>query len=342
MRILIVAPNWIGDAVMSLSLLQALHADPRLRNADGSPCEIHVLAPPVTAPVYQFTPTVTSAQVEPFAHGKLQWSLRRQVGRALAPQGFDRAIMLPNSLKSALVPFFARIPQRVGYNGELRTAVLTHALPKPSKQNKPPMIKWYGDLGGYGPQQLGDPILVVSDKQRQELAREFGLQGEFLVLAPGAEFGPAKRWPAAHFAAVGRDYLLHRAEAQVVLLGGPKDAEFSEQIRSLVPEPLQARVRVLAGKTSLPQAISLMGAAQALVTNDSGLMHVGAALGVQVHAVYGSSSPHHTPPLSPSAKVYYLQLECSPCYQRTCPLGHTDCLNKLLPDQVTQALLQPQ
>lgn len=342
MRILIVAPNWIGDAVMSLSLLQALHADPALRKADGSPCEIHVLAPPVTAPVYQFTPTVTSVQVEPFAHGKLQWGLRRQVGKALALQGFDRAIMLPNSLKSALVPFFAKIPQRVGYSGELRTAVLTDTLPKPSKQNKPPMIEWYGDLGGYSRHQLSNPALVVGEKQRQELTREFGLQGEFLVLAPGAEFGPAKRWPAAHFAAVGSDYLLNRAAAQVILLGGPKDAEFSEQIRSSMPSELQARVRVLAGKTSLPQAISLMGAAHALVTNDSGLMHVGAALGVKVHAVYGSSSPHHTPPLNPSAKVYYLQLQCSPCYQRTCPLGHTDCLNKLLPDQVTQALLQPQ
>lgn len=342
MRVLIVAPNWIGDAVMSLSLLQALHADPNLRNADGTPCEIHVLAPPVTAPVYQFTPTVTSVQVEPFAHGKLQWGLRRQVGRALALQGFDRAIVLPNSLKSALVPLFARIPQRVGYKGELRTAVLTHSLPKPNKQNKPPMIQWYGDLGGYGSLQLGNPVLVVGDKQRQELVREFGLETEFLVLAPGAEFGPAKRWPAAHFAAVGRDYLLQKPDAQVVLLGGPKDAEFSEQIRSLIPNPVQGRVRVLAGKTSLPQAISLMGAAHALVTNDSGLMHVGAALGVQVHAVYGSSSPHHTPPLNPSAKVYYLQLDCSPCYQRSCPLGHTDCLNKLLPDQVTQALLPPQ
>ncbi|MDH4396682.1 MAG: lipopolysaccharide heptosyltransferase II [Limnobacter sp.] len=353
MRILIIAPNWIGDAVMSLSLLQALHADASLNNADGSPCEIHVLAPPVTAPVYQFTPTVKSVQVEPFVHGKLQWGLRRQVGRALAIEGFDRAIMLPNSLKSALVPFFARIPQRVGYDGELRTAVLTHPLPKPSKLNKPPMIQWYGDLGGYPKHQLANPVLVVSDKQRQEVVREFGLQGEFLVLAPGAEFGPAKRWPAPHFAAVGRDYLLaHQANSggptrgaissQVVLLGGPKDAEFSQQIRSLMPAGLQAQVQVLAGKTSLPQAISLMAAAKALVTNDSGLMHVGAALNVKVHAVYGSSSPHHTPPLNPSAKVHYLQLDCSPCYQRECPLGHTDCLNKLLPDQVSQALLLPQ
>lgn len=347
MRILIIAPNWIGDAVMSLSLLQALYADSSLNNPDGSPCEIHVLAPPVTSPVYQFTPTVKSVQVEPFAHGKLQWSLRRQVGRALEVQGFDRAILLPNSLKSALVPFFARIPHRVGYNGELRTAVLTHPLPKPSKLNKPPMIQWYGDLGGYSRPQLSNPVLMVSDKQRHEVVKEFGLQGEFLVLAPGAEFGPAKRWPAPHFAAVGRDYLLAQQQksllnSQVVLLGGPKDAEYSEQIRSLMPTELQAQVQVLAGKTSLPQAISLMAAAQALVTNDSGLMHVGAALNVKVHAVYGSSSPHHTPPLNPTAKVYYLKMECSPCYQRECPLGHTDCLNKLLPDQVSQALLLPQ
>lgn len=339
MKVLIVAPNWIGDAVMSLSLIQALHQDNTLRSADGRPCEIHVLAPPVTAPVYQFSHAVRAVQVEPFSHGKLQWGLRRQVGASLAGRGFDMAVVLPNSLKSALVPWFAGIPKRVGYSGELRTAVLTHALPKPSKKAKPPMIEWYGQLGAYSGELLEFPVLNVEAGMGTAACTEFGLLPGFLALAPGAEFGPAKRWPAEHFAAVAIEFLLLNPLQQVVLFGGPKDTAFCAEILSLLPVDLQSRAESLAGKTSLAQAMALMSAASQLLTNDSGLMHVAAALNVQVHAVFGSSSPHHTPPLSNKAKVYYLQLECSPCFQRECPLGHTDCLKKLDPKMVSDQLV---
>lgn len=339
MKILIVAPNWIGDAVMSLSLIQALHQDNTLRSADGKPCEIHVLAPPVTAPVYQFSHAVRAVQVEPFAHGKLQWGLRRQVGTSLAGRGFDMAVVLPNSLKSALVPWFAAIPKRVGYSGELRSAILTHPLPKPSKAAKPPMIQWYGDLGAYAPDLLDFPVMNVEDGLRSTACDEFGLQAGFLALAPGAEFGPAKRWPSAHFAQVAAEFLRRNALQSVVLFGGPKDQAFCAEIVGQLPSELQVRAISLAGKTSLAQAVTLMSAASQLLTNDSGLMHVAAALNVQVHAVFGSSSPHHTPPLSSKAKVYYLNLECSPCFQRECPLGHTDCLKKLDPKMVLDQLV---
>ncbi|MCQ8895180.1 lipopolysaccharide heptosyltransferase II [Limnobacter humi] len=338
MRVLIVAPNWIGDAVMSLSLLQALHADEALRFADGRPCELHVLAPSVTAPVYQFSPVVHTVQAEPFAHGELQWGLRKQVGRALQAKEYGLAITLPNSLKSALVPWFAKVPQRVGYDGELRSLILNRALPKPKKDNKPPMIEWYGRLGGYDRALLANPLMQVSTATTDRVCVDFQLQRGFLAIAPGAEYGPAKRWPARHFAAVVQAFLERNPSQRAVLLGGPKDVEFSETIHSLVPEPLRARLLVLAGKTSLPQAIALMAGASQLVTNDSGLMHVAAALDVQVHAVFGSSSPSHTPPLNPSARVYYLALPCSPCYQRECPLGHLDCLNKLEPELVATQL----
>ena len=339
LKILIVAPNWIGDAVMSLSLIQAFHQDNTMRAVDGKPCEIHVLAPPVTAPVYQFSNAVRAVQVEPFSHGKLQWGLRRQVGESLAERGFDMAVVLPNSLKAALVPWFARIPKRVGYNGELRSAVLTHPLPKPSKSAKPPMIQWYGDLGNYAPDLLENPVLHVEKGMQEAACKEFQLNSGFLALAPGAEFGPAKRWPAAHFANVAEAFLLQNPMQHVVLFGGPKDQAFSAEIVSLLPSDLQARTVGLAGKTSLAQAVTLMSAASQLLTNDSGLMHVAAALNVQVHAVFGSSSPHHTPPLNAKAKVYYLNLECSPCFQRECPLGHTDCLKKLDPKLVVDQLV---
>jgi len=339
LKVLIVAPNWIGDAVMSLSLIQALHQDNTLRFADGRPCEIHVLAPPVTAPVYQFSHAVRAVQVEPFSHGKLQWRLRKQVGASLAGRGFDMAVVLPNSLKSALVPWFAGIPKRVGYSGELRTAVLTHPLPKPSKKAKPPMIEWYGQLGAYFADVLEFPVLHVEAGMRTEACTEFGLQPGFLAIAPGAEFGPAKRWPAGHFAEVATGFLLRNPSQKAVLFGGPKDSGFCGEILGLLPLDLQTRASSLAGKTSLAQAVALMSAASQLLTNDSGLMHVAAALNVQVHAVFGSSSPHHTPPLSSRAKVYYLNLECSPCFQRECPLGHTNCLKKLDPKMVLEQLV---
>lgn len=340
MRILLIAPNWIGDAVMSLSLVQALAADPARQGADASPPEIHVLAPSATAPVYKFVPQIQSVQVEPFQHGQLQWKLRRQVGRALRQAKYDQAIVLPNSLKSALLPWFGRISERFGYSGELRSLILNRVLPKPSKQNKPPMIQWYGALGGFGAQQLADPALQVNSLYLVETLKEFGLTSGYLALAPGAEYGPAKRWPAGHFAQVAQSFLNQHPEQFVVLHGGPKDVDFSRQIVQALPESLRSRVKVLAGKTRLDQAIVLMAGASALVTNDSGLMHVGAALNVKVHAVFGSSSPEHTPPLNPTAKVYYLGLECSPCFERECPLGHTDCLVQLKPEIVSTGLLQ--
>lgn len=339
MKILIVAPNWIGDAVMSLSLIQALHQNKSLFGSDGQPCEIHVLAPPVTAPVFQFNRAVHAVHVEPFAHGQLQWGLRRKAAKGLKRQNFDLAVVLPNSLKSALLPWLARIPKRIGYDGELRTAVLTHPLPKPAKTNKPPMIEWYGRLGGVLPDALAYPELQVDPGMATTTLEQFSLSAGFLALAPGAEFGPAKRWPADHFAQVAAAFLEKNQTQHAVLFGGPKDQSFCDEILALLPQPLRSRAVSLAGSTSLAQAVALMSAASQLVTNDSGLMHVAAALNVQVHAVFGSSSPHHTPPLNKAAKVYYLSLECSPCFQRECPLGHTDCLKKLTPKMVADQLV---
>lgn len=338
MKVLVVAPNWIGDAVMSLSLLQAVHAR---ESSGGKACEIHVLAPPATASVYRFAPCVSQVHVEPFQHGRLQLGLRRKVARAFKNAGFELALILPNSLKSALVPWLAGIPRRHGYNGELRSLVLSRAYPKPSKTDRPPMMQWYGNLADFTAGELAFPQLRLPAGLGQSACSQFGLASGFLALAPGAEYGPAKRWPARHFAEVARTFLASQPQAQVAVLGGPKDAEFSSEIAGLLPQALRDRILILAGKTGLDEAFALLGQAGALVTNDSGLMHVAAALGVRVHAVFGSSSPHHTPPLSSSAKVYYLNLECSPCYQRQCPLGHLDCLEKLDPKKMLEALCGP-
>lgn len=339
MRILVVAPNWIGDAVMSLSLLQALHEDRALQNSQGKPCEIHVLAPPVTAPIYHLSPTVHSVVVAPFVHGKLQFRLRWKLARQLRSQGFDRAIVLPNSFKSALIPWLAGVAHRTGYSGELRGLVLNHVLPKPDRQNKPPMVQWYGRLGNCAPTQLANPRMHVPAQVRDDTCLAFDLTPGFLAVAPGAEYGPAKQWPASHVAQVVTVFLSAHPSQQAVVLGGPKDLAFSNAIVDGVPEHLRRRVRVLAGQTTLLQAMALLASAQALLSNDSGLMHVGAALDVQVHAVFGSSSPLHTPPLNPTAKVHWLHLDCSPCYARVCPLGHTHCLVQLQPEMVALGLV---
>ena len=200
------------------------------------------------------------------------------------------------------------------------------------------MIQWYGALGGYGMEKLKYPQLQVDQSLQVQVCKEFNLAPGFMVLAPGAEYGPAKRWPAEHFAQVAKAYLAASATRHVVVLGGLNDIAFSEQILALLPLPMHFHVNVLAGRTNLPQAMALMACASTLITNDSGLMHVGAALNIPLHAVFGSSSPDHTPPLSRGAKIHYLALACSPCFQRVCPLGHTDCLNKLKPEMVIDQL----
>lgn len=309
---LVIAPQWIGDAVMT---------EPLLRRLRGRGERLTVGALPWVAPVYRAMPQVDEVIEFPFRHGGLQLQARRALGRQLQGR-FDTAYVLPNSLKSALLPFLASVPRRVGYLGEARVGLLTHRLKNP--KNKPPMVAFYSALSGEPgveqdrPQLALPPQQVDAVLQQQELAR-----GGYVVIAPGAEYGPAKRWP--HFGALAE--LLDRP---VVLLGSAKESELCEAIRSQAPD----RCRNLAGQTSLMEAFALIAGAGHVVSNDSGLMHVAAAFGVPQVALFGSSSPLHTPPLSDNAQVVWLKqdpdyqppLDCAPCFQRECPLGHFRCL----------------
>lgn len=335
-RILVVAPHWVGDAVMSLGLLQALKAQEGGRDTP----HISVLASNGTAAVYRASPVVSEVIAAPFAHGGLQWSLRRQLSMQLRERQypFSTAYILPNSFKTALVPWWARIPRRIGYSAEGRGLMLTHGLPKPSKANKPAMLDWYGALGGVATGQVPMPVLKPAADLPAVLTRTGARSQAFLAVAPGAEYGPAKRWPQTHFANVIGHYLRQDEERFAFLLGGPKDIEVCDGIIAASEPGVRNRVVTLAGKTSLDEAIAVIGAAQAMLSNDSGLMHVAAALGIPQQAVFGSSDPRHTPPLSDRATIHWLQLPCSPCFERECPLGHTDCLNKLSADSVSAAL----
>lgn len=320
----IIAPQWIGDAVMTEPLLRRLHARGE---------RLTVGALPWVAPVYRAMPQVDQVIEFPFRHGGLQFKARRTLGKQLAGR-FDTAYVLPNSLKSALLPFLASIPRRIGYLGEARVGLLTHRLKNPTE--KPPMVAFYSALSGESGIADDRPRLALPALQVDEVLRQHGLaRGGYVVMAPGAEFGPAKRWP--HFGALAA--LLDRP---VVLLGSGKEAELCQEILAQAPQ----RCRNLAGQTSLMEAFALIAGAGHVVSNDSGLMHVAAAFGVPQVALFGSSSPLHTPPLSEQAQVVWLKqdpayqppLDCAPCFQRECPLGHFRCLNDVSPERV-RALL---
>ena len=327
---LIIAPQWIGDAVMTEPLLRRLHARGQ---------RLTVGALPWVAPVYRAMPQVAEVIEFPFAHGGLQFKARRAIAKRIEGR-FDKAYVLPNSLKSALLPFLASIPERIGYFGEARVGLLTHRLKNP--KNKPPMVAFYSALSGETGLEADRPQLSISPAEIASTLQTLGLEaGGYVVFAPGAEFGPAKRWPAAHFAA-----LAARLTWPVVLLGSGKEAALCDEIAAPVNAAQAGKCLNLAGKTSLPQALSLIAGSHSTVSNDSGLMHVAAALGVPQVAIFGSSSPLHTPPLSDKAAVLWLKtdpayqppLDCAPCFQRDCPLGHTRCLNDIQPERVLQAL----
>ncbi|UXY17230.1 lipopolysaccharide heptosyltransferase II [Chitiniphilus purpureus] len=328
-QILIVAPAWVGDAVMA----QPLYARLAARHPGVA---IDVLAPAWTRPLHARMPQIRDAIDAPFAHGELALQQRWQLARQLARRGYDQAIVLPNSLKSALVPLFAGIPCRTGWLGEARYGLLNDRR-RLDKAALPRMVERFAALAepkGMPPvHPIPDPRLAVDAAASAAVLATLGLDIDrpILALCPGAEYGPAKRWPARHAAALARGYLARGW--QVWLFGSSKDAGICGEIVAAAPGVVD-----LAGRTSLAQAIDLMALAAAAVCNDSGLMHVAAALGLPLAAVYGSSSPVFTPPLSASARVVSLNVECSPCFERTCPLGHMKCLNDLGPERVQAAL----
>ena len=329
MELLIVGPSWLGDAVMMGSLVQRLTGkDPAAR--------ITVLAPAYLAPVLERMPGVAATLANPFAHGALNLGERWRFGRALRGR-FDAAIVLPNSLKSALIPFAARIPRRTGYVREGRQLLLTD--PRRLDERRVPRLADRFNLlaeprGAATPPPAPPPRLSAQPDRVRATLRRFGLESGAgaVALCVGAEYGPAKRWPAAHFASLARRLAAEGLAAW--LLGSPNDAPIGEEIETLAPG---ASVN-LVGRTDLGEAVDLVAAAAGVVSNDSGLMHVAAALDRPMVALFGSSSPAATPPLSGRAAILSLGLACSPCFERRCPLGHLKCLNDLSPERVWAAL----
>lgn len=329
-KILIVAPAWVGDMVMTHCLVQLLHnGDARL--------QIDMLSPPATEPLARRMPGVARSWLLEVAHGELGLGKRLALGRRLVDEGYDQAIVLPNSFKSALVPFRARIPVRIGWLGEFRVGLLNRWR-RLDPERYPLMIERFMALAlpesALLPKPYPAPRLLVDAGNRDRLIRELQLvtSGGVLVLCPGAEFGPAKRWPAEHYATLARHAVSQGR--QVWLLGSANDRVICNEIESLVPAGLVN----LAGRTGLVDAIDLLSRADHVVCNDSGLMHVAGALDLPLTALFGSTSPEFTPPLGRGARVLRLELPCSPCFQRECPLGHLRCLTELRPERVIEVL----
>jgi heptosyltransferase-2 len=329
MNILVVAPAWIGDMVMTDTLLRVLRQQRDVH--------IQMLAPPATIEIARRLHGVERAHTLDAGHGSVALAERLRVGRELRAERFDQAIILPNSFKSALVPFFARIPRRTGWLGEQRFGLLNDWRRLDTTRYRL-QIERFMALGIPPEAPLAkpypEPRLEVDPDRARDVAQSLGLstRAPVTVLCPGAEFGPAKRWPAEHFVSVAQ-HLTSRGEA-VWLMGGPADVAVCEDIQRRTGHP---GVAMLAGRTRIGEAIDLMALATRVICNDSGLMHVAAAVGVPVIAIYGSTSPDFTPPLSSLAKVVRLGLPCSPCFERECPLGHLDCLRTLQPDRVIAA-----
>ena len=327
--ILVVGPAWVGDMVMA----QALFLRLRERHPQAA---IDVVAPGWSLPLIARMPEVRDGIELPLGHGDFGFGVRRALGRSLRDRHYARAIVLPGSWKSALVPFFAGIPRRTGYRREFRYGLLNDLRPL-DRQQLPTTVAQFLALAEESPPAqtpaVPQPRLRTAPDRAAELIAKLSLQTgrPAVALMPGAEYGPAKRWPAAQFAALaGR---LAERGRQVWVFGSAKERELGQTIANDYPGVFD-----LTGRTHLVDVVDLLSRAEAAVSNDSGLMHVAAAVGTPLVAIYGSSSPKMTPPLAADAKVLYKGLSCSPCFKRECPLKHLNCLREITVEEVLRAL----
>lgn len=335
MKILVIAPSWVGDMMMSQSLYQTL-------KAQWPQATIDVMAPAWCRPLLARMPEVNQAIAMPIGHGSLALGDRYQLGKALRDNHYDHAYVLPNSFKSALIPWFAGIKRRTGWLGEMRYGLLNDHR-RLDKTAFPLMVERYialayekskvtgaADL----PTPLARPALIVSEREKLETAALFSLHAErpLIGFCPGAEFGPAKRWPDYHYAELAKQLIAKGY--QIALFGSAKDNEAGAEIVARLTPDEAAHCTNLAGKTELDQAVILLAQCHAVVTNDSGLMHVAAALARPLVALYGPSSPDFTPPLTDNARIIRLITGYHKIRKGEADQGYHQSLIDITPTQV--------
>lgn len=327
--ILVIGPSWVGDMVMSHALFQLLRS-----RYPESP--IDVVAPDWSLPLLARMPEIRSGIALPLAHGELGLRRRFEIGRELGAAGYAQAIVLPRSLKAALLPWFARVPRRTGFRGEMRFGLINdmRALDRTVLDQTGKRFLALGVARDEPLPDMPQPNLEVSRDNQQRLIASLQLQTDKPVIAllPGAEYGPAKCWPLDYFRDLAA--MLGQAGFAVWVLGSVAEHAAGEHIAA------NGAARNLCGETALADAIDLLAYCRQAVSNDSGLMHVAAAAGIHVNAIYGSSTPLYTPPLTARSNIHYLGLECSPCFERQCPLGHLRCLREIRPETVFAGIRQ--
>lgn len=330
-KVLIIGPSWVGDMVMAQSLFIALKAD----NPD---VQIDVLAMDWTRPLLQRMPEVNQAISMPISHGVFGWSMRRTLGKQLAKNNYDQAIVLPNSWKSALIPWFAGIPIRTGWQGEMRYGLLND-IRQLDEEALPMMVQRFVSLAYPASQSHAAPSYQAPKMQakqvKETLNPELKPGQKRLILCPGAEFGPAKQWPPEYYAELANQLLVQGW--QVLVLGSKADQTTAELISQSITDNQQQFFN-LTGQTQLEDAIDLLTTADWVVSNDSGLMHIAAALRRPLVVLYGPTSPAFTPPLSDNSHILQIDVDCGPCFQRTCPEGHHKCMRDLTVKQVEDKL----
>jgi heptosyltransferase II len=331
---LIAGPSWIGDMVMAQSLFITL----RQQYPD---CVIDVLAPEWSLPVIERMPEVRQGISADVGHGEFSFFKRRKLGLSLRDKGYTHAIVIPRSWKSALLPFFAAIPVRTGYKGEMRYGLLNDIRILDKNVLKQTVQRYVAHAFNNNPvaaPEIPCPALLINKENQAKLLLDLGLKLDrpVVCMMPGAEYGPAKQWPIEYYAKLAA--ALVATGSQVWVIGSEKDRLAGDKIA----DSHDGDIYNLCGRTQLVDTVDLLACAASVVSNDSGLMHVAAAVGVPVNVIYGSSTPDYTPPLTSGDKknIFYLGLDCSPCFKRVCPLGHTDCLTKIKYDEVYRKIIR--
>jgi len=334
MKILIVGPSWVGDSVISQTLFKIIFSKHR------EIC-IDVLAPEWTIDIYQRMEEINHAYKSPFNHGEIKIGDRRAFGNSIRSEEYDQAIVLPNSLKSSLIPFFAKIPLRTGWRGEMRYALLND-MRVLDKSTYPRMVDRFVALaleeGTELPSDIPFPSLIVNKENLDSLVENFKIDPNLplICLCPGAEFGPAKRWPTNYYAVVAKEYL--KKNWQVILLGSPNDLSVGIEITLQAEE--QSGFFNLIGETKLRDAVDILSSSNLVLTNDSGLMHVAASVDVPVVALYGPTSPDFTPPLSNKVKVIKKNEGFTKLRTGDLEGGYHQGLKDIKPKEVLEALLE--
>jgi len=322
-KILIIGPSWIGDMVMAQSLFKALK--------DNKPnVIIDVLALAWTKPLLERMPEVNKAITMPISHGTFGWNMRKKIGHKLRHEQYDQAIVLPNSWKSALIPWFAKIPLRTAWRGEMRYGLIND-IRVLDKSALPMMVHRYVSLAHPATQasivhDYPKPLMIANTPSKK-FQLTLNPKQKRLILCPGAEFGPAKQWPATHYAELA-DTLINQGW-QTLILGSEADKIIADEIIENSNSKSRSAIFNLCGKTELSEAIDLLDTADLVVSNDSGLMHIAAALQKPLIAIYGPTSPEFTPPLADSAHIAQIKVDCGPCFQRECPEHHHHCMLKM-------------